>query len=308
MKPSMPQNDLRLGLGTVQFGMDYGITNEAGQVSEAAVEEILALAADSNVRVIDTAALYGTSEAVLGRMLPCNIPWRIVSKTPKFSGADGPAAAARLTEAFNRSLELLRRDSIYGLLVHDVTDLLGPQAPHLWAAMKEIKAAGKVQKIGASIYTGAEADRLLDQFDPDLLQLPFNAVDQRLAKTGVLERLAARGVEIHSRSTFLQGLLIAPPESIAPRFGALRDAVGGLAKAFADLGLTPIEGALAAVLKRPEIGCVIVGVTSLANFRAIIAALQKVSQSAQELAIERWTVDDDMILNPAKWPFLAARS
>jgi aryl-alcohol dehydrogenase-like predicted oxidoreductase len=298
----VPPNEPRLGLGTVQFGMDYGITNAAGRVQEEEVERILALAAEHGVRVIDTAALYGISEAVLGRALQRDVPWRIVTKTEKFAGQSD--AAARLASTLRRSLDLLRRDSIYGLLAHDAGDLLGPRGPELWDAMRNARSRGQVAKIGASIYTAQEVEGLLDRYDLDLVQVPFNAVDHRLVKSGALQKLSERGVEVHARSAFLQGLLLQEPAQIAARFGALSTAVDGLRQSYRAIGLSPLEGALAAVLQRPEIHCIIIGITSSTELTSVLAALQKSSQLAAKLAIDRWTIDDETILNPAKWPLL----
>ena len=64
----------KLGIGTVQFGLKYGVGNLAGQTPETETRRILARAHEIGCKVIDTAAVYGESELVLGRTLPKKRP------------------------------------------------------------------------------------------------------------------------------------------------------------------------------------------------------------------------------------------
>jgi aryl-alcohol dehydrogenase-like predicted oxidoreductase len=295
-------NVSRLGLGTVQFGLDYGITNSSGRVPQAEVSAILSLARAEGVSVLDTAALYGDSEAVLGQALGDWPGWRVVTKTAKFGDlSDAQAVRERVRRDFARSLARLSLDSVYGLIIHDADDLLGRHGSVLWEELVQRRAGGVVAKIGASVYSAQQIEALLNRFEPDLIQLPFSAVDQRLARCGMLAALHRRGVEIHARSVFLQGLLLAPPHTIDTRFGRLRDATAGLQAAWRDAGLTALEGALAAVFRHDEIDHVIVGVSSIDEFRQVLAALHKASQAAGKIGIEQWSIDDDHLVNPANW-------
>ena len=294
----------RLGLGTVQFGQDYGITNPRGQVREDEVASILNLAAEAGIDTIDTARSYGTSESVIGRCSPDDAMFRIVTKTPKFGGvADGDEAAAQLRAAFETSLEALGRKDVYGLLLHDVNDLFGPVARALWQAMEGLKSSGRAAKIGISIYDGAEIDRVLDEYPIDIIQVPFNALDDRLIKGGQLNRLASAGVEIHARSLFLQGLLLAPTEDIPARFAPIRSAVEQLDSVFAGQRLSRLEGLLALAFQQREIGRYIIGVTSSDELRAILAALEKAEQADPV----EWMPPaiDPVFLNPARWDELS---
>src|SRR5437667_1392801 len=110
---------MRLGLGSAQFGFDYGISNQSGRPSEREVAAILALAAKIGVEVIDTAAAYGESEDVLGRVLWPGHPFHVITKTvPIRSERILKADITSVRTSFLRSLERLRLDRVYGLLVH----------------------------------------------------------------------------------------------------------------------------------------------------------------------------------------------
>ena len=80
-------NFSRLLLGTVQFGLNYGIANTQGKPSFERVKAILRTALDNGITSLDTAAAYGDSEEVLGKALAeLDIADRmtIVSKVPPF--------------------------------------------------------------------------------------------------------------------------------------------------------------------------------------------------------------------------------
>jgi len=290
----------RIGLGTAQLGLDYGVTNSAGRASEAEARAILGVAAASGMDLIDTAHLYGDSEAVLGRCAPAPA-LRIVTKTPKFAGLAPAEAASALRAAFTRSLRLLGRDSVYGLLLHDPADLAGASGPALWEALTSLKEEGLVQKIGVSVYEGAEIDALLARYPLGLVQLPWNPLDHRLEEAGQLARLAEAGVEVHARSLFLQGLLLQEPGAIAPRFAPIRGSVETLRAASEAQGLTVLEGVLALSFARREIGRFICGVAAAGELRAIVNAAGKAQEAAHRVRLPAMAPLDPVYLNPARW-------
>lgn len=293
-----------LVLGTVQFGLDYGITNAQGRVPRDEVEAILAFAGRSGVRQLDTAALYGDSELVLGE-LAAAARFEIVTKTVKMSACRSASEAAdALERGFDASLARLRTGSVDALLLHDVNDALGPHGDAVVKRLDALKADGRVRRVGASVYEGGEIDRLLARAQPDVVQLPINAVDRRLDAGGQLERLAARGVEVHARSAFLQGLLLQPPEAIADRFAPLRAAVRTLRARFAAEGLTVMEGLLASVAARPQIHRIVVGATSSREFAEIVCSAENVRMKAPSLDISEAAINDHRLLNPALWATL----
>ncbi|HEX2673867.1 MAG TPA: aldo/keto reductase [Polyangiaceae bacterium] len=294
----------RLALGSAQFGLDYGITNRAGQVDEKEIDAILALAAESGVDTIDTARLYGESEAVLGRRLPAESEFRIVTKTVKIGNLSPEYAVQQLHAGLAASLEALRRPSVYALLFHDPSDLTGSLGPVLWSALAKLKSAGVVEKVGVSAYEAVEVDRVLDRYPVDIVQLPFNAIDSRLVDGGQLERLAGAGVEVHARSLFLQGLLLLPLDQIPPRFAPVRSALEQLDAEFARRSLSRLEGLLAMTFHYSEITRFIVGVTSAGDLGAIVTAAEQVT-TAGPMDVHLPPIDA-RYLNPARWPELSS--
>lgn len=299
----MARGDLaRLGLGTVQFGLDYGISNRGGQTPMAEVKRILACAMEAGMGVLDTAALYGESEAVLGTCLPVGAPLRVVTKTPAFPGETiGAEETALLVATLERSLHRLGLEQVDGLLVHHGGDLLKPGGARLWEAMQELQAAGKVGRIGASVY--GEGESLRQGFPLERVQLPLNLFDQRPAASGLLSRLEEGRCEVHVRSVFLQGLLLMTPGEVPPHFSPLAEQFHRLDALCADYGVTRLGAALWYALRRREVGTVLVGVTSLRELEEILSVVEGLPEQGPEAA--RWetlAVNDPAWVDPSRWP------
>lgn len=293
-----------IGLGGAQFGLDYGITNRSGIIPHAELEAILAVAAARGVAFIDTAPTYGNSEAAIGCAAGASA-FRIVTKTPKLAAAETAADAVRIVrEALRASLERLRLPAVDGLLVHDAKDLLGPHGDAIWAALEALQGEGLTRRIGVSVYDGAAIDLAQARFPMDIVQLPYNALDDRLERGGQLERLACAGVAIHVRSLFLQGLLLSEPDRIPARLGPLADAVAEFRAWAAAHGLSPLEAALYKPLRRAGIESSILGVTSLTELEAVLGAANRVATREGDIEFSRKVPLAECHLDPSRWPEL----
>jgi aryl-alcohol dehydrogenase-like predicted oxidoreductase len=292
---------VRVGLGTAQFGLDYGISNPSGIVPRDEVRRILGRATSAGIRILDTAAAYGGSERLLGDLLEVDHPFSVVTKLPRLPTETAPPAVPDwVRETFDRSLDHLRSARLYGLLVHDARDLLGPAGAEMWSAMDELRERGVVRRIGASVYDAADIDRLLDRYPLELIQVPLNVFDQRLVRSGHLTRLDAAGVEIHARSILLQGLLVMDPERLPrPHFDPVRDALRAFDAAARGAGVSRLEAAVAYVMTIDEVDAAVFGVTDEEQLTEILDAARR---SLPTEWFARFARDDDAILNPARWP------
>jgi len=228
---------------------------------------IIALAAEAGVHLVDTAAQWGESETVLGQVLPSHPPLSIVTKTAPIDG--GVEAVERRARA---SLDRLGQTRARALLVHDAAELLGPDGPALWTRLRRLKDAGMFEAIGFSACACDDPLGLARRFQPDIVQVPLNLLDQRLIASGALAELAALGVEVHLRSIFLQGLMFRPGHDLPTEARGLAPGLSRLRRLVAEAGADPLRIALAFALSRPEAAQVIVGVSSPQELRAILAA------------------------------------
>jgi len=292
---------MKIGLGSAQFGLDYGISNRQGMTPEAEVNSILTLAWKKGITLLDTATAYGTSEDAIGRSLPVATAFSLVTKTPLFRKERiDPEDAAQLEKTFRQSLARLRQPALYGLLIHHAPDLLAPGGSHLWEALEGLKEAGLVSKIGVSVYSPREIEEIAGKYRPDLVQLPLNILDQRMILGGHLEHLKKMGVEIHSRSVFLQGLLLMPPQDWPSHFDSVRPQLAQYHDDLKRREISPLASALAFVCRRPEIDRVIVGVNNRAHLEEILReAATMETLDAQDCS--GCSVCDESIINPSLW-------
>lgn len=284
----------KLALGTVQFGLPYGIANQAGQVSRAEAKTMLQLAAANSIDTLDTAIAYGESEICLGEV--GSQGFRLVTKLPEVP--DGCTdVSAWVKEQLDESLARLNVSSLYGLLLHRSEQLLGNHGPALYRTLQKLKETGQVQKLGVSIYAPSELDRLIPHYRFDLVQAPFNLVDRRLQTSGWLRRLQHEGVEIHTRSAFLQGLLLLAyverPDKFSPWNNLWQKWHGWLA----DHKVSALQACLALPLSFPEIDRVVVGADSELQLAQILCA----ANTQLNFSLPDLSCVDENLINPAYW-------
>lgn len=283
----------RLGLGTVQFGQAYGVSNSRGRVPPGDVAAILDRAALAGLGTLDTAAGYGEAEAVLGDLETHTGPFRLVTKTIALkNGLEAVLARAR------QSVATLKRRPVDLLLVHAAGDLAGPEGEALWHALLCLRDEGLFGGIGISAYVADDPLALARRFHPAAMQVPMSLLDQRLLGTGALAAIKDLGVEVHIRSIFLQGLLFLSEDRLPPRLRSAAPHLRALRRRLAEAGTTPLAAALGFVLGRPEVDAAIVGVTSLGEFEEIVTAA---ASPVPALDWQACALDDEVVLTPSLW-------
>jgi len=286
----------KIALGTVQFGIDYGINSENGQVQPEEVRSILNYAHSQNIDLLDTAPAYGNSEKVLGVANVQN--FKVVTKTRHFNNAKiSNSDIGLLKKDFSCSLTDLRQESFYGVLVHNASDLLKSGAEKLYDHLQELKQAEKIEKIGVSVYDYSQLQSILDNFDIDLVQLPFNILDRRMIDSGMLSTLRSSNTEVHARSVFLQGLLLMSEQNRPDKFNRW----SGLWKIWHewlnDSQITALEATIRYAISMPEISKVLVGVDNKDQLKEIIIASNGILPN---IPTELHT-NDINLLNPSNW-------
>ena len=283
---------MRLALGTAQFGLTYGLTNH-GQVPFSMVKSILNTASSNDINTLDTAIDYGDCEARLGKMDTSN--FKLVTKLPKFP--DGCDITSWITSQVNDSFVRLGINNIYGLLLHKPEQLLGSDGPKIYRSLELLKEKGLVKKIGISIYSPKELDVLIPNFHFDLVQAPLNLIDNRLINTGWMRRLKDAGIEIHTRSTFLQGLLLLKQENIPSKFLQWNNVWNQWHQWLSDSSVSALQASLSFPLSFPEIDQVIVGVNSPDQLLEIISA----SRNTLKNNLPNLASEDENLINPSNW-------
>ena len=286
----------KMGLGTAQFGLDYGINNPTGKVPPEEVRHILRMARDAGIDLLDTAAAYGTAQAVLGDCLtaePGN--FKIVSKiSPQVS------EPTEVLESFNQVISELQVETLHGLLVHDFARFTVRRDN--WDVFRQLRTDGRVRKLGFSVYYPTQIEWLIqNDVDFDVVQLPYNVLDQRFAD--YFPRLKERNVEVHVRSVFLQGLFFVPENELPPHFTPVVAKLKRL-RAMALENEVPLAAVpLSFALSNLDVARIVIGVNSARGLQENIDSLLHFDrvQSLRPQLVEL-SESDERILLPFNWP------
>lgn len=293
---------MKLALGTVQFGLDYGAFGDNARPGIDMVTATLDRARAAGVECLDTAAAYGDSEAVLGQV-GATQDFAIVTKVPKLNS--GIASEAAIRQIIAESLIRLKADQICGLMAHSADDLLGPNGEMLWSVMIAAQNAGQVERIGVSVYSPEQADAIIARFPIGIIQLPFNVFDQRALQSGLFTRLQQRGIEVHVRSVFLQGLLLSELNDLPAGLAFAAPLLLEFQNQCRNTGCSFLAAALAFVRHQAEVDKILVGVRNVSELEGILTAWQSDPALPD---FSRLASDDLNLINPANWPAIRSAS
>lgn len=195
---------MKLVLGSAQFGMDYGYSNNR-RISQIEFRKIEKLVLNSKIKFIDTAKSYGCSERVIGnsKLKKLNIITKI-----KLPNKNNISIKNWVSSEVLDSINLLKVKKLYGVLIHDYKDLLGRSGREYLHLLQALKKRKIINKIGISIYDPKEIKKILKFWKPDIVQFPFNIFDNRILNSKLIIILKKFKIEIYARSAFLQGALI----------------------------------------------------------------------------------------------------
>jgi len=282
---------LKITLGTVQFGIQYGISNTHGVPSDSELESIFSVASDLGIQQLDTAKAYGNAEERIGQL--SNSKFDIITKFPNVDSKED------LEIALSESLQKLNVSSIYGYLAHNADVLI--QNPSLWEILLEAKKEGKIKKIGYSLYTPEQLEQLLDlNCIPDLVQLPYSILDRKFEKQ--LSILKQLGTEVHVRSVFLQGLYFMNPNKLPEKLQPLQDSLVELKNLCIENNVSVGEVALNYVISNPNIDKLVIGIETAEQLRENINLVTNwKSNNVLFSKIEAIEIKDKSLLNPVNW-------
>jgi aryl-alcohol dehydrogenase-like predicted oxidoreductase len=284
----------RLVLGTVQFGLPYGVASRGDGIKDDEVGAILSVARKTGIDTLDTAILYGKCEQLLGT-IGIN-QWQVITKLP-----DIPETCKNVTSLVRNSVEgsikRLRVSKLYGLLLHNPQQLHGSHGEALYQALVATQDEGKVEKIGVSVYGPDELDVIWPIYQFDLVQAPFNIFDRRLVSSGWLSRLHDAGTEVHVRSIFLQGLLLMNATNRPEKFNRWQSLWNEWHRWLTYHALTPLQACLGFAISQPAINRVVIGVDSLEQLLEIFAS----TKSSTVVPPESLMSTDLDLINPSRW-------
>ena len=285
----------RIAIGTVQFGLDYGIGNTSGQVAPRVMKAILDLASLNKIKTLDTAILYGESESRLGDYGVNN--WDVITKIPTI-----PAKVKYVKEwvisQVEASLKRLNVSKVSGVLLHDAEQILGHQGKAIFEALNFLKNNNICEKIGLSIYDVDKSEKYVSAYDIDLVQAPLNIFDRRLVDPAVFHVFKSRNIEIHARSIFLQGLLLLNRDAISDGFFHSKPLLNEWYSWLDQEDIDPVEACLKFVLQHKEVDKIVLGVQDVGQLQDAMSVATKKGF----MQFPQWQSEvHSQLINPGLW-------
>ncbi len=246
-------------IGTANFGMNYGISNDRGGMLISEIEKIFYVLRERGIKNIDTARTYGRSEEVLGDIIQGDDSWLVTTKLEPLGNSNNLDTWKRSIDQSLRSLDMR---TIECIMVHDLKDFESSINDKLVDFLSKLKNTGVCNKLGLSIYSNDYVNQdLLDVFDK--VQVPYSAFDRRIVINGILDRFIQSNVKVECRSIFLQGLILLDskdlPLSILPRD---RDSHHLAGKIWKNNGFSRLSGSLHHVTCNDWVDSITFGVAS----------------------------------------------
>lgn len=283
----------QLILGTVQFGLNYGINNSTGKPTDNEVGKILLTAFNNGITFLDTAEAYGDAQKRIGlfHAKHKNIRFNIITKYQENTELKS------IEQHVLKDLHDLNAQRLYGYLFHNLNGL--KNHVHEIDDLISFKKKGIINKIGVSLYTNKEIEKVLSEYAfIDLIQIPFNVFDNLKQKGKVLKKIKEKEIEIHTRSAFLQGLFFKKlmPDNLAK----LQPYVDLLYQISAKSGMSISEIALNYCINQPLIDKVLIGVDNEFQLAENINSIKQLDNNIVN-KINRINIKEKGLLNPANW-------
>lgn len=290
-------------LGTVQFGMNYGIQGN-GQPDMDSVEKMLEYAYANDIEILDTAAAYGDAENLLGRIFHRNknlSKLSVVSKLAAnaFDGVDSCEWSRVAVQKAEESRQILGVSKIHSFLFHNASYIFDPQAVD---ALQAVCDQGIADRIGVSVYTPDEAMKALEYQSIKVIQIPYNLFDHRLDQCGFFEKAKEHDVVIFARSSLLQGLVMMDPDQLPEKVRFAENYLRTFLKICDQYHCSPLEAAVGYVGCHPKIDYVVFGVDNLRQLQEYLFFQNRSMPPAMLEDLQASFKDvEEKLVNPTMW-------
>jgi uncharacterized protein len=283
----------RFILGTVQLGLPYGVNNNGSKLSEDAAFEILDAAFANKVHILDTADAYGDAQYIIGKYIKSTGRNFLINTKFKVHGD------VSITKQLEHSLHQLNSNTVHTYFYHRFEEMI--DVPSSLQELSILKEKGLIKKIGVSIYTNDEFIACIESSIIDVIQLPFNLLDNFGRRGELLKEAKQRGKEIQVRSVFLQGLFFKNPDSFSEILQPLKQPISCLQKLAIDKNVSMHDLALSYALVKNEIDYIIIGVDSVQQLQYNLKASTGILDNELEHMIDSIKVQKEELLYPYNW-------
>ena len=287
----------KLILGTVQLGVNYGINNSEGKPSLGKSLDILNTAYENGIRTLDTAEAYGNAQEVIGAFHKKNIDkkFNVITKL----ASSNSIKKEDFLDNLKKNCSLLNVEQLYGFMFHNYESFI--KNPELYNELLKAKKLGLVKFTGISLYSNNEVKDIIENYNEfDYIQIPFNIFDNEAKRKDIILKAKEKGIAIHTRSVFLQGLFFKSIEELSFKLNPLKSYLQELHKIRRDYNISMEELALQYVLQKKYINYVLIGVDNLKQLNNNIKICLNNAIIPHEL-LNRINVIEKKLLNPSNW-------
>jgi aryl-alcohol dehydrogenase-like predicted oxidoreductase len=290
-------DNTKIIIGTAQFGLNYGINNKIGKPNSETVKEILDYAINNGINYIDTAEAYGDSHEVIGGYHKLSSPkFNVITK---FSSKriDLPF---KLTDRVYKDLHIMNINSLYAYMFHSFNDYKLYIESYKYELIK-LKNDGYIKKIGVSLYTNEEVEEILKSDLIDLIQIPFNLLDNNNQRFECLKKMKNKNIEVHCRSVFLQGLFFKNTNELPSFLHKLAPYIDTIHKISKSINTDIYNLSLAYAFHQPYIDKILIGVDSVDQLKQNVLSLSNPISKQVLDQVDEIVVNEIDLLNPSNW-------
>lgn len=283
----------KLILGTVQFGLKYGINNSIGKPERESVFDILSCAYENGIKYLDTAELYGNAHDLIGEFhkLHPTKSFNIITKFPHYFDDS-------LDNKINSYLKQLNIDSLEAVLFHSFDSYINHKSQ--LSNLLNLKNKS-VKHIGVSVYTNDQMNEVIDDINIDIIQIPFNLFDNLNLRGELLKKAKLKNKIIHTRSAFLQGLFFMKKDNPISIRIKLENELNIIENISLKHSMPIGSIALNYCLAQANIDGVLIGVDSLEQLKENIDFAKDKNQNEFLEEINAIRIKNIELLNPSMW-------
>ncbi|MDA9172824.1 aldo/keto reductase [Candidatus Pelagibacter sp.] len=292
---------MKIGIGTAQLGMKYGIANKSSKITLNNFEKILNYSLKKKIFLIDTANTYGNSEDKIGALFSKNkkfTKFKVITKLNSLRKFDNKNIYPKILKLITLSIKKMNVKKLDGVLLHDMNDLKSYKSEKIIQTLYEIKKKGLISKLGISAYDIRDVLKYTKKFNFDFIQFPLNIFDQRILDKKILKKLKDRKIEIHIRSIFLQGLLLMSKNNLPNKFKSNVN----LKKWYEFLlknNISALEACTDFIKSKKIYSKAIIGFD---NYKQFLEFLKYFSNKKKlNLSYKDFSVKNFKLINPSKW-------
>jgi uncharacterized protein len=285
----------KLILGTVQLGIPYGINNSSGKPDLDQSNSILKLAEVSGITTLDTANAYGSAISIIGKYHEeNNFLFKVVSKF--HSSASNLETSIKLELA---SLNILQFEAY---LFHSFSDFENASIETINVLLK-LKEQALIKSIGVSVYDNAQFNAAINTSYLDIIQLPYNLLDNNFQRGELISKAKDLNKEIHIRSIFLQGLFFMEVSKIPNKMQKLIPYLNQIEEIALSEGISKYELALRYVFQNANIDKVLIGIDSVEQLKLNLNVLENPNLLDKSILarVNSIKVVETNLLNPVNW-------